>query len=247
MRPMTSNRFFRYDLRTTDADAAQAFYADVLGVNLPGVGSLDDGSGLRVWPLHEAARARGVPAHWLGQIGVPDLEPAVRRLVELGSERLGPTVQANDGTSYQALRDSSGAMFAVRGITEGAPGASVAWHHLHTTDLDRSWAVYSELFGWRQTETTDAADPVGGYRMFAWADAPKSVGSMANTARSPGVHTHWLFYFAVPDLEAALAKVRARGGLVLEHRAVLPDGSRLAPCEDAQGAAFGLLQSGSKA
>jgi predicted enzyme related to lactoylglutathione lyase len=241
-RAMTRGWFYRYDLRTTDADAAQAFYSAVVGLDLPGASSPEGPSMVRVWPLHEQARARGVTAHWLGHVCVTDLESSVGRLVELGSERLGPTVDARDGTSYAALRDPSGAVLSVRASTPAPSDAPVAWHHLHTRDLDRAWAVYAELFGWTQTETMDAADLPGGYRMFAWDASGRSVGSMANTARSPGVHPHWLFFFPVADLEATLAKVQAHGGRVSARSAVLPDGGRLAPCEDAQGAAFGLLQ-----
>jgi predicted enzyme related to lactoylglutathione lyase len=60
----------------------------------------------------------------------------------------------------------------------------------------------------------------------------------------PGIHVHWLYHFAVPDLDASVAKVRTQGGAVI---AVLDaKGGRFAPCEDAQGAAFGLcaLQAG---
>jgi hypothetical protein len=65
---------------------------------------------------------------------------------------------------------------------------------------------------------------------------------MANTARWPGVHPHWLFHFPVADLEAALAAVRARGGRALAPN-LLPSGDRVVACEDPQGAAFGLLES----
>jgi predicted enzyme related to lactoylglutathione lyase len=243
MRAMNSNGFRRYDLRTTDPEAARAFYSEVLGLDIPrGEEAPDAPSILCVWLLHEQARARGVPPHWLGHVGVADVEAAAHRLVELGSQRLGPTVSARDGTTYATLRDPAGAVLAVRAFKDMPAGAPVAWHHLHTNDLDRVWAVYSELFGWRQTGALDVADPVGGYRMFSWDDSSRSLGSMANTARWPGVHAHWLFYFPVADLEAALTTVHARGGRAAGQRAVLPDGTRLAPCEDAQGAAFGLLQ-----
>ena len=79
--------------------------------------------------------------------------------------------------------------------------------------------------------------------MFAWDGSGRSVGGMANTARAPQIHAHWLYFFPVADLDGSLAKVRARGGRVLDH-AVLPNGDRIAPCDDPQGAAFGLLQSG---
>ena len=77
--------------------------------------------------------------------------------------------------------------------------------------------------------------------MFAWDDSGKSVGGMANTARAPEVHAHWLYCFPVADLDGALAKVSAKGGRALTP-AVLPNGDRIAPCDDPQGAAFGLLQ-----
>jgi predicted enzyme related to lactoylglutathione lyase len=234
--------FRRYDLRTTDPAAARAFYSEVLGFD-PGGGERTDGSMLAVWLLHEQARARGAPPHWLGQIGVADLEATLRRLLELGSERLGPTVRASDGITYATVRDSSGAVVAVGEDTRKPRDAPIAWHQLHTRDADRAWAEYSELFGWTHTETFDVADPAGGHRMFAWEGSSKSVGSMANTARWPGVHAHWLFYFPVGDLEAAVAKVKAHGGRVLTSPAELPNGARLAPCEDPQGAAFGLHHS----
>lgn len=237
--------FCRYDLRTTDPDAARGFYSDIVGLDLMEGASLQEPSMLAVWPLHEQARARGAPAHWLGQIGVADVEATVRRLVELGSERLGPTVRANDGTAFTNLRDPAGAVVAVRGSTQKPGAAPVAWHQLHTSDVARAWAVYSELFGWTHTETLDVADIVGGLRMFAWDDSGKTVGGMANTALAPGVHAHWLYYFPVADLDGSLAKVRAKGGHA-GNTAVLPNGDRLAPCEDLQGAAFGILQAASR-
>jgi predicted enzyme related to lactoylglutathione lyase len=247
---MTNHRFFRYDLRTTDPDAARAFYAEVVGLDLPAGQSAQEPAIAAAWPLHEQARARGAPPHWLGAIGVADVEATVDRLVQLGSERLGPTVRTSDGTLYATLRDPSGAVVSVRATAtlQGAAVASgpVAWHHLHTKDLDRAWAQYTELFGWAATDTFDAADLVGGYRMFAWDGSGGSAGSMANTARWPGVHPHWQFYFRVADLEASLAKVQALGGLVVRPPARLPNGDLLVPCDDPQGAAFGLFQSSAR-
>jgi uncharacterized protein len=246
LRAMIGSVFCRYDLRTTDPDAARFFYSEVVGLDFGGAPSLQEPSMLAVWLLHEQARARGAPSHWLGQIGVTDLDATLRRLVELGSERLGPTVQTNDGTAYATLRDPLGAVVAVRASTRRPSDEPVTWHQLHTRDLDRAWAVYSELFGWTHTETFAAADPVGGHRMFAWDGSDKSVGSMANTARWPGVHAHWMFYFPVADLEAKVAQVQAQGGRVLASGTTLPNGDRLAPCEDPQGAAFGLRQSAAR-
>src|SRR3954464_1594999 len=120
--------FCRYDLRTTDPDAARVFYSDVVGLDFPEGTSAQQSSVLAVWPLHEQARARGAPAHWLGQLGVADFEATVRRLVELGGERLGPTVHASDGTAFTTLRDPAGAVVGVRGSAQKPRNAPVAWH-----------------------------------------------------------------------------------------------------------------------
>jgi uncharacterized protein len=230
--------FFRYDLRTTEPDAARQFYSDVVGLEF----GTDQTSGLAVWPLHEQARARGAPAHWLGALAVGDVETTLRRLVEAGGERLGPTIVADNGSTWVNLRDPSGAVVSVRQGMRPSRPAPIAWHQLHTRDADAALALYSELFGWRHTESFDAPDVVGGHRMFAWAGASTSVGSLANTARWPGVHPHWLFYFEVPDLNAALARARASGARPASSPFVLPNGARLVPCDDPQGAAFGLYE-----
>ena len=88
---MTISTFARYDLRTTDPDAARRFYAATIGLDFDAPRPNREPATLAVWPLHEQARARGAPAHWLGNIGVSELEGAVRRMLDLGSQPLGPT------------------------------------------------------------------------------------------------------------------------------------------------------------
>jgi hypothetical protein len=246
-----SPRFGRYDLRTTDPVAARRFYAEAVGLDVPeGRPSADRSSGepsiLAVWPLHEAARARGAPAHWLGQIGVEDVEGTVSRLVERGSERLGPTIRASDGADYATLRDPLGAVLAVRATARRPHDSPVAWHHLATRDVERAWAVYADVFGWTATGTIDVPDPAGGYRMFGWDGDGKSAGTMANTARAAGVHVHWLYFFSVTGIDAVLARVRASGGRVPMAATSLPNGDRVVACDDPQGAAFGLYEPASR-
>jgi predicted enzyme related to lactoylglutathione lyase len=243
---MISSVFCRYDLRTTDPDAARSFYSKVVGLDFGETPAAEGPSMLGVWLLHEQARARGAPAHWLGHIGVVDLEATVTRLLELGSERLGPTVRANDGAAYATLRDPSGAVVAMRAISRKPHGSPVAWHHHHTRDLERAWAAYSEVFGWTNAGTIDVADTDGGYRMFAWDGSGQPVGSMANTARMPAVHPHWLYFFRVADIDGAIAEVRAGGGAIISNQVTLPNGDRIVPCHDPQGAEFGLCQSTSR-
>src|SRR4051812_10288704 len=134
---MMTSAFCRYDLRTTDPDAARSFYSDVVGLDFT-----EEGSVLAVWPLHEEARARGVPPHWLGQIGVTDLASTVQRLLASGSQLLGPPLlRGADGEAFAVLRDPCEAVVAVRETSRRARREPVAWHQLHTRDLERSWAL----------------------------------------------------------------------------------------------------------
>lgn len=228
--------FHRYTLRTTDVDGARRFYAELLDLDLP---DGDADGPLGVWPLHETTRARGVPSHWLGQIGVPDTEAAWEDLLAAGGRRLAPPMSGADGVRFATLVDPFGVPMALRDATGPTPPSPVAWHHLHVRDADAAWALYADRFGWQPRDTFDVPDLDGPLRTFAWADGP-AVAAVANTARWPGVHTAWLFHFAVDDVPAAVERVRALGGLALEPF-THPDGRVVAACDDPQGAAFGLV------
>ncbi|MDC0744361.1 VOC family protein [Polyangium mundeleinium] len=244
-------RFCWYELRTTDTGAAQAFYADVLGLQIrdtPG-GSLffrGDQAVAGCSALPELAAARGAPAHWLGHIGVRDVEGLSRRILAQGGEPLGPTRTLESGATRVILRDPFGSVLALVSPNHAASTGVVVWHDLNTRDHGRAWALYSELFGWKATETEDLGPEFGVYAKFSWDEAGTSVGGMVSSARLPHIHPHWLFAFHVEDLDEALAKVNARGGKVLAPRQ-LPSGERIAACEDAQGAAFALHASAPRA
>ncbi len=243
--------FCWYELRTTDTNAARAFYAEVAGwqIQTSGEASFFYVGASRVGrlvELPERARVSGAPAHWLGHIGVQDVDASAQRLVASGGQALGPVQQAADGSRVAIVRDPQGAVLALSSCGEPVHRVAIAWHELHTTDHERAWVIYSELFGWRATETVHPGPDVGPYQMFSWAGGERSVGGMASTARAPSIHTHWLFYLAVADLDASLASVRSLGGTVASGPMHVRGGDRIAYCEDAQGAAFGLHQHGQK-
>ena len=225
---MSSARFSRYLLRTTAVDAATEFYDAVL-----------ERRGDGIVPLHEAALARGARPHWLGHIRARDIggaEAVAGRFVELGATRLGPPPGVAD---FAVLRDPGGAVIAVTD-GEGESSADVVWHQLNTADPMRAAENYSTLFGWSLTGDVDLG-PLGRHREFAFGAGEQSVGLISDVAGRPSVHTHWLFFFGVPSLDRALDRVRAHGGLVVGPM-TLPNGVRLAVCDDAQGAAFGVIE-----
>ncbi|NMO14887.1 VOC family protein [Pyxidicoccus fallax] len=244
----TTHTFVSYDLRTTDLDAAEAFYTGLMGWQVQRSGESrvflagTQPVGL-LMALPERARAQGAPAHWLGHIGVEDVDAMARRFVERGGQMLGPVQQPVPGQRVAILKDSQGAVFSMSTRRSGGSPGAIAWHELNTTDREQAWAAYSELFGWRATGKLELGPQLGTYQMFTWEGAGRDVGAMVNTARLPSIHTHWLFYLTVPDLDAALQRLRALGGRVLNGPMQVPSGDRVAQCEDPQGAAFALRQS----
>jgi predicted enzyme related to lactoylglutathione lyase len=228
------NRFVHYELRTTDVDAARAFYADLFE---PSFWSTD----VTLAPLPERVRALGVPSHWLGHLAVDDVDGTVEHLRAHGAEPRGPTVREDGGSARAILRDPFGAILAVSsGIARTGP-VRVVRHILLTRDPERAFALYAELFGWKATERFDLGPDNGQHRAFVWDDSGSTAGSVSNAAGLPGVHAQWLYFFGVEDLEAAIAIVRARGGLALEPVRTAR-GDVAAACDDPQGAAFGLYQ-----
>jgi predicted enzyme related to lactoylglutathione lyase len=232
---MDANRFCRYVLRTTDVPAARAYYAEVIS---PELWSSD----VEVVQLPERAAALGAPAHWLGQIGRPDVEATAARIVAQGGQQLGPLQRANTGNSSAALRDPLGAVLGVCSEPGALQRTAVAWSVLHTREPERALAFYSSLFGWTTSAREDLGPTLGVMQNFAWDETGEAVGGVLDIAARPQVHPHWLFCFAVPDIEESLSKVRARGGQPWGPL-LTSTGDLVAACDDPQGAAFGLHQS----
>ncbi|MEZ4428745.1 MAG: hypothetical protein R3A51_13765 [Nannocystaceae bacterium] len=197
-------RFTRIVHRAHDVDAARAFYAAVLGE--------EPAAQLEVVLVPKAAAARGAPAHWLGAIGVDDVDDALAQLCARGATQLGPRCDDGRGV-FVTVRDGGGALLALTS-TATASGPAVAWSHLDARDAAATFAGYAAIFGWRTTGRLDLG-PAGEVTRFAWRAGGPSVGSYADVAARPGVHPQWLFHLPVSSLHAAQATVRARGGVVL--------------------------------
>jgi predicted enzyme related to lactoylglutathione lyase len=229
------NRFFRYQLRTTNVEAARAFYKSVLGHDDP-----------TIVPLHEQAVARGAPAHWCGfvNVGTRDVELAAAEFAERGAVALAPKWINPEGLEAAVMKDPGGAVLALAKPPRhgsGRPAHDVEWHILNTPDVERAKQNYAALFGWHFDKPIELEDGAV-LHPFAWQPSDAAVGAFYDIAARPGVHPHWLFHFAVESLEQALAAVKRGGGVAIDPIS-LPNGDYVAVCDDPQGAAFALWES----
>ncbi|HET8936312.1 MAG TPA: VOC family protein [Polyangiales bacterium] len=221
-----SSRFCRFELRTTHVSAASDFYVALFGRR-----------DLIIRELPISARTRGAPAHWLGYLSAAALGGSIRALqrwTEHGAMPIGARV--GDGA---VVRDPGGAMLALTDSSE-LVDAGVGLHVLLTPNADRAAGIYSELFGWALTESFELGAGRS-FQQFAWRAGEPNAGAIGDIAGHPEIHAQWQFFFEVQSLDVAIEHVREQGGKVIGPTA-LPDGRRIAACDDPQGAAFGLVE-----
>jgi uncharacterized protein len=117
------------------------------------------------------------------------------------------------------------------------------WHELLTADPAAGAGFYSKVLGWSAQPWEGDAD----YTMLSHAKGPvggaRVVGKDALASKAG---PNWLTYVGVPEIEAALAAVKDKGGQVIHPvTAVGSDGGRYAVIADPQGAVIGVYEPGS--
>jgi predicted enzyme related to lactoylglutathione lyase len=250
-----AGRFVWYELLTSDADAACAFYGKVVGWSakdsgLPGmeyrelgIGGVTVG-GLMTLPADAAAA--GMRPGWLAYLSVADVDEAILDITGAGGSVVVPATDIANVGRFALLTDPQGAAFYV--MTPAGEGESTAfspgtighggWNELHAADGPAALAFYSTQFGWRKTGEMDMG-PMGTYIMFdTGGDAVG--GMMTKHTEAP---PHWLYYFNVDDIAAAVTRVTEAGGAVLNGPHQVPGGLWIIQGKDPQGAMFALVSS----
>ncbi|MFE9017310.1 VOC family protein [Streptomyces sp. NPDC007808] len=111
------------------------------------------------------------------------------------------------------------------------------WTELGTSDLAGAKLFYEALFGWR-TET-DPRQEAGGYSIAHLGEAAVAALAPLYQEEQP---VAWNVSFAVPDADAAAARVTEAGGSVLLGPMDVFDVGRFAVAVDPTGAVFQLWQ-----
>jgi predicted enzyme related to lactoylglutathione lyase len=144
----------------------------------------------------------------------------------------------------QMMQDPQGAAFYIyEPATDQPPEAAAeigeaSWHELMTSDAAAAIKFYGEVFGWHASETLDMG-PAGKYHMF---NRPHGMigGMMNKPPEMANVPSNWQIYFRVPDINAAIERINANGGKVLNGPMEVPGGDWIVNAMDPQGAAFSL-------
>jgi hypothetical protein len=190
----------------------------------------------------------GAPPHWLAYISCPDVDETVKTSESLGGKTYVKSSDIPSVGRFAILSDPQGAVFSAFASSnppqpEAEPKVGeFSWHELATTDYAAGFHFYETLFGWELRVDHDMG-PMGVYRLFGRNG--KEIGGMFNKPPDMGsVPPHWLQYVMVDSSTAAVERVKANGGQVLNGPMEVPGGDWIAQCLDPQGAAFAVHSKG---
>ncbi len=186
-----------------------------------------------------------MPPFWAMYVAVPNFEEAAAHITRLGGRELSPVIDIPEVGRMQMVADPQGAAFYIMQPAsseqppEGDPQVGEAsWHELMTTDAEAAMRFYQEVFGWQPSDAMDMRE-LGKYQMF---NRPHGmIGGMMNMSPEMGeAPPNWGIYFLVSDLDAAVEKITANGGQILNGPMEVPGGDRVVNASDPQGAMFSL-------
>lgn len=237
-----------YELSTSDVAAAQRFYEAVIGWKIAdsGMAGLDyrlasvDAAmvaGMLVPPME------GVPPWWAIYFAVEDCDKAAAAIKAAGGQVHVPPTDIPGVGRFAIVTDPQGAAF---GILKGEGEGSVAfdqkkvghgnWNELMSSDPKAGLAFYGGLFGWKATTAVDMGE-MGTYQIFAHQG--QDIGGMMGLGQAPV--SCWLPYFGVDGIDAAIARITANGGKVMNGPMEVPGGAFIAVATDPQGAHFAIV------
>jgi catechol 2,3-dioxygenase-like lactoylglutathione lyase family enzyme len=202
-------------LASTHPDRLERWYVEAFDVQPDADGFLPLGPGVLIDRRDDVGPRTAEPGRVILNHHVPDIHAAAQRLDGLRAPWVSPveyrdaglwfgTVEDPDG-NYVQLIQTTPDYWALKRQRAGASsgpltGASLAVR-LPAQDLERARAFYSERLG------LDPIDERDGGLLYACGGQEFAV--FASTGKASGDHTQ--LGFTVPDLDEAVAQLRARG------------------------------------
>ena len=257
--PNPPGDFIWYELLTTDADGAKAFYDAVVGWNFGEgaeeyqgyrmINTGDGGFAGGVMPLTAEMRQHGARPTWLGYLNVTDVDDKVASVESAGGRALmGPMDIPNVGRIAMVADPQGAPFYVMKPIPpegrENEPStvfsptdqSRVAWNELSTSDPVAARQFYGEQFGWTANDFIDLGEH-GEYRFIDHQGL--RLGAIAGTTH--GQPPHWRYYFRVPSVSAAKETAEAKGGKIVMGPMEVPGGDHIIIGIDPQGAEFALV------
>jgi predicted enzyme related to lactoylglutathione lyase len=237
------------DIMTSDTAATRAFYTELLGWEAEEPDEEFGGyfnftkDGARIAGAM-ANQGGGMPDLWSIYLAVADATATCEAVVKAGGAVMVEPMAVGTLGTMAVVAEPTGAVIGMwqpgdhKGFGYVAEPGAPGWFELFTRDYEASRSFYTDAFGWDLHKVSDEADFK--YSTLHEGDA-QAAGIMDASGFLPAeVPPHWSIYFAVDDVDAALAKVAELGGSVEVPAEDTPYG-RLATAIDPTGARFKLM------
>jgi hypothetical protein len=252
--------FIWYELMTTDAEGAKAFYDAMVGWDIGPegppeykgyrmIGRTDGKFAGGLMPITAEMQQHGARPTWLGYIHVPDVDRSIAAIEAAGGKALMPAMDIPNVGRIAMITDPQGAPFyimkpippaddpnAKSDVFEPNTEQRCGWNELSTSDPVAARRFYGEQFGW----TSDNFMPMGEhgeYRFFEHNGV--TIGAVAGTME--GGQPHWRYYFRVPSIAKAKETAETKGGSIRVGPMEVPGGDYIIIGTDPQGAEFALV------
>jgi hypothetical protein len=191
------------------------------------------------------AKMGGRPA-WMGYILVDDVDAMAARIQAEGGNLFKGPLTVPGIIRFAVVSDPQGAGFLIAApLVKDAPpplapglAGTIGWHELYAVNGPSAFAFYEKLFGWTKSDAIDMG-PMGIYQLFKTGGEYAAGGMMTKPAAIPV--PFWGYYFNVDAIDAAVARVTAAGGKILNGPMEVPGPMWVVNCMDPQGAAFSLV------
>ena len=261
--PNPTGDYIWYELMTTDAEGAKAFYDAVVGwtfgegaAEYQGyrmINTADGGFAGGVLPLTQEMQQQGARPIWLGYIYVDDVDAKVASIEQAGGKALMPAMDIPNVGRIAMVADPQGAPFYVMKPIPPADNPDAqssvfspdklgrcAWNELSTSDVAGALNFYTSQFGWEKGDVMPMGE-AGDYQFIN--QKGQMIGAIfpATSGAFKDEQPHWRYYFRVPSISAAKATAEQAGATIKVGPMEVPGGDHIIIGTDPQGAEFSLV------
>ena len=239
------------DNTSTDAEAAKAFYMDLLGwdkVEVP----MDENNTYTMFTqdglftagfaaMQPDMQAAGIPSHWNNYVTVDDVDAMAPIVTDNGGAIVFGPMDIFDSGRMMQIQDPTGGALGLwqarnhigAGIVNTA--GAMCWNELLTKDAEAAKAFYGVLFDWQFFADEN------GYILIQ--NRGRNNGAMMQMDESFGeMPSVWQPYFTVADIDAAIERATAGGGTINIPKTEAPGAGHFVHLQDPAGAHFYIIQ-----